>query len=119
MRVEDLHITLDRRLPFPNSVGGIFPGPVSTDEWFSQLAGPQSLTVLSMLIRGITIILTDDWHSGRLTALSPSIMLRNSLLTEGKIRHFRPVNVRTHQNYVSALKHNCNVMKYCYSIGII
>ena len=36
--------------------------------------------------RGITITLTGDWHSGRLAALSP-IMLRNYLLTEGKIRH--------------------------------
>ena len=40
-----------------------------------------------MLIRGITITLTGDWHSGRLAALSPSIMLRNSLLTESKIQH--------------------------------
>ena len=38
----------------------------------SQLAGLQWLTVLSMLIRGITITLTGDWHSG--------------LLTEGKTR---------------------------------
>ena len=37
-----------------------------------------------MLIMGITITLTGDWHSGQLAALSP-IMLRNSLLTEGKI----------------------------------
>ena len=79
------HITLDPRLPFPDSVGGIFPGPATTQkvyqsiEWFSQLAGLQSLTVLSRLIRGITITLTADWHSGRLAALSPSIMLRNSL----------------------------------------
>ena len=56
-------------------------------EWFSQLAGLQSLTVLSKLIRGITITLAGDWDSGRLAALSPSIRLRNSLLTEGKIRH--------------------------------
>ena len=48
--------------------------------------GLQRLTVLSMLIRGITVTLTCDWHSGRLAALSPSIMLPNSLLTEGKIR---------------------------------
>ena len=70
---------------------------------FSQLVGLQWLTVLNMLItwnRGITITLTGDWHSGRLAALSPSIMLRNSLLTEGNIRNI----------YVSALKHNCNVM---------
>ena len=86
-----LHKTLF--LPFPDSVGGIFPGPATTQkvyqgiEWFSKLAGPKWLTVLSMLIRGIIITLTGDWHSGRLDALSPSIMLRNSLLTEGKIRH--------------------------------
>ena len=54
-------ITLDPRLPFPDSVGGIFPGPATTQkvyqgiEWFSQQAGLQSLTVLSInLIRGIT-----------------------------------------------------------------
>ena len=47
------------------------------------------LTVLSMLIRGITITLTGDWHSGGLATLSPSftIVIRNSLLTEGKILH--------------------------------
>ena len=84
-------ITLDPRLQFPDSVGGIFPGPATIRKvyhqgikWFSQLAGLQSLTVLSMLIRGITITLTGDWHSRRLAALSP-IMLHNSLLTEGKI----------------------------------
>ena len=84
-----LYITLDPSFPFPDSAGGIFPGPATTQgiEWFSQLAGLQWLTVLSMLIRGITITLTGDWHSGRLAALSPSIMLCNSLLTEGKIRH--------------------------------
>ena len=43
--------------------------------------------VLSMLIRGITITLTGDWYSGRLAALSHSIMLRNSLLPEDKIPH--------------------------------
>ena len=38
------YITLDPRLPFPYSVWGIFPGPVTTQkvyqgiEWFSQLA---------------------------------------------------------------------------------
>ena len=80
------YITLDPRLLFPDSVGGMFPGPATTQkfyqgiEWFSQLVGLQCLTVLSMLItwiRGITITLTGDWHSGRLAALSP-IMLRNS-----------------------------------------
>ena len=91
--ISNVLIRLDRSLPFPNSVGGIFPGPATTQkvyqgiEWFSQLAGLQWLTVLIMLIRGITITLTSDWHSGRLAALSPFIMLRNSLLTEGKIRH--------------------------------
>ena len=42
-----VNITLDPRLPFPDShdsVGGIFPGPATTKkfyqgiEWFSQLA---------------------------------------------------------------------------------
>ena len=35
------YITLDPRFPFPDSVGGIFPGPATTQgiEWFSQLAG--------------------------------------------------------------------------------
>ena len=71
-------ITLDPRLPFPDSVGGIFPGPATTQkvyqgiEWFSQLAGLQWLTFLSMLIRGITITLTGDWHS-RGTGRPPSI----------------------------------------------
>ena len=38
---------LDPRLPFTDSVGGIFPGPATTQkvyrgiEWFSQLAGLQ------------------------------------------------------------------------------
>ena len=60
-----------------------FLGPATTQkvyqgiERFSQLAGQQQLTVLSMLIRGITITLRGAWHSGRLTALSP-IMLCNS-----------------------------------------
>ena len=64
-RTKCYHITLDPRLPFPDSVGGIFPGPASTKkvhqgiEWFSQLAGLQWLTVLSMLIRVITI--AGDW----------------------------------------------------------
>ena len=59
-------ITLDPRLPFPDSVGGIFPGPATTQgiEWFSQLAGLQWLTVLGILISVITITLTGDWHSG-------------------------------------------------------
>ena len=49
-------------------------------EWFSQLAGLQWLTVLSMLIRGITV----RWLA--YANCYPSIMLRSSLLTEGKIR---------------------------------
>ena len=38
-------ITLDPRLPFLDSVGGMFPGPATTQrvyqgiEWFSQLVG--------------------------------------------------------------------------------
>ena len=61
-----INITLDPRLPFPDSVGGIFPGPATTQkvyqgiEWFSQMTGLQWLTILSMLIRGITITLTGD-----------------------------------------------------------
>ena len=61
--------------------------------------GATMIDIFSMLIRGITITLRGDCHSGRLAALSPSIMLRNC-----------PVNVIPHQNDVSALKHNCNVM---------
>ena len=87
-------ITLALRLPSPDSVGGSFPGPATTQkfyqgiDWSSQLAGLQWLTVLTMLIRGIAITLTGDWHSGPwLDALSLFIMLRNSLLTEGKILH--------------------------------
>ena len=36
-------ITLYPRLPFPDSVGGIVPGPATIlgIEWFSQLAGLQ------------------------------------------------------------------------------
>ena len=74
-------MTLDPHLPFPDSVGGIFPGPATTQkvhqgiEWFSRLAGLQRLTTIDMLIRGITT-LTGDWYSGRLVALSPSIILR-------------------------------------------
>ena len=91
-RTDTGHITLDPRLSFPDSVGGIFPGPATTQkvyrgiEWFFQLAGLQWSTVLSVLIRGITITLTGDWHSGRRADLSP-IMLRNCLLTDGKIWH--------------------------------
>ena len=91
----------------------LFKSPYQGIEWFSQLAGLQWLRVLSMLIRGITITLTGDWHSGRLAALSPSIMSRNSLLTED------PVNVMIHQTYVSALKHNCNVKNAMISLYVI
>ena len=41
------YMTLDPRSPFPDSVGGIIPGPATTQkvyqgiEWFSQLAGLQ------------------------------------------------------------------------------
>ena len=61
-----LIIKLDPRLTLPDSVGEIFPGPTTTQkvyqgiEWFSKLTALQSLTVLSMLIRGITITLTGD-----------------------------------------------------------
>ena len=47
------------RLPFPNSVGGIFPGPASTQkvyqgiEWFSHLVGRQWLTVLKALFNNV------------------------------------------------------------------
>ena len=63
-----INITLHPRLLFP-WLGQIFPGPATTQkvyqgiEWFSQLTGLQWLTVLSMLIRGITITLTGDWQS--------------------------------------------------------
>ena len=42
-RNSQVSITLDPRLPFPDSVGGIFPGPATTQkvyqgiEWFSLL----------------------------------------------------------------------------------
>ena len=108
-------ITLDPRLLFSDSIRGIFPGPATKSirvYWMvSQLAGLQWLTVLSMLIRGITMTLTGDWHSGWLAALSPSIILRNSLLTEGRIQHISVLWMWwLTKNYVSALKHNCNVM---------
>ena len=76
-------MTLDPRLPFPDSVGGIFPCSTTQKvyqgiEWFSQLAG---LT----MIDSFEHVDCGDNNSGRLAALSPSIMLRNSPLTEGKI----------------------------------
>ena len=39
--LSQIHIMLDPRLPFTDSVGGILPGPATTQgiEWFSQLAG--------------------------------------------------------------------------------
>ena len=57
-------ITLDPRLPFPDSVGEICSGPASTStrvltiECFSQLAATMNDS-FSMLIRGITAV---DWH---------------------------------------------------------
>ena len=105
-------ITLDPRVTFP----GIFPGPATTKkvyqgiEWFSQLVGLQWLTVLSMLIRGITITLTGDWHSGQLAALFPCIMLRKS--SEGKIQHISVLWMWWLIKIIfSALRHNCNVME--------
>ena len=61
-------IMLDPPLPFPQLIqrnfswsshySKVFQGI----EWFSQLPGLQSLTVLSMLIRGITItLIAGDW----------------------------------------------------------
>ena len=47
MQLSSHYYMLDLRLPFPDSVGGIFPGPATTQEvyqgieWFSQLAGLQ------------------------------------------------------------------------------
>ena len=44
--------TIDPRLPFPHSVGGIFPGPATTQkiyqgiEWFSQLAATIYLFII-------------------------------------------------------------------------
>ena len=46
-------ITVDPRLSFPDSVGGIFPGPVTTQK---SLPG---YWMVFMLIRGIT---AGDWH---------------------------------------------------------
>ena len=60
----------------------------------------QWVTVLSMFIRGITAV---DWH-----------ILLSCYITLFWLRvystYFCPGNVMTHQNYVSALKRNCNVM---------
>ena len=47
MQLSSHYYMLDLRLPFPDSVGGIFPGPATTQtvyqgmECFSQLAGLQ------------------------------------------------------------------------------
>ena len=88
----DVTVTLDPRLPFLDSVGGIFPGPATTQKVFRVLNGFPSWRgyndwqFWAMLIMGIRITLIGDCHSGRLAALSP-IMLRNSLLTEVKMRH--------------------------------
>ena len=66
---------------------------------------------LSMLIRGITITLTGDWHSGRQAALSP-IMLRNYLLTEGKIRHISILWMWWLTKIMfQLLNTNCNIIK--------
>ena len=89
------HITLDPRLPFPDSVWGIF-------SWSSHYS-KKSIRVLNGFpsswrgyndwqfwacwLRWMPITLTGNWHSRRLAALSLSIMLRNSILTEGKNRH--------------------------------
>ena len=84
---------LDPRLPFPRvsrrnfSLSSQYSKSLSGYRMVFPAGGLQLLTVLSMLIRGITIILTGHWHSGRLVALSPSVMLPNSLLTESKIQH--------------------------------
>ena len=53
------HYVRPYSLPFPDSVGGIFPGLATAQkvyqgiEWFSQLVGLQWLTVFSMLITWI------------------------------------------------------------------
>ena len=60
----------------------------------------QWMTVLSMLIRGIT---AGDWHI--LSCYVTLFWLRVHF-----DKSFCPVNVRTHQNEDSNLKHNCDVM---------
>ena len=75
-------IMLDPFSPFPGSVGGILSLPATTQkvyqgiEWFSQLAGLQSLTIWSTLIMGITIAFTGDWNTGRLAGLSPIMLCK-------------------------------------------
>ena len=113
-----LHITLDHRLPFTDSVGAIFPGPATTQkvyqgiEGFPQLAGLQWLTVFSMLIRGIT---AGDWHILLSCSLFwPRVKFRQVFIL------WIQCDVRTHQNKDSTLKDNCNVMRYMYlCVGIL
>ena len=57
-----------------------------------------------MLIRGITITLTGDWHSGRLAALSPSAWPRV------KFDIFPSCECEDSPKLCPVLKHNCNVM---------
>ena len=93
-------------------VGGIFPCPSTTQtvyqgiEWFSHLAGLQWLTVLSMLIRGITIAC--GWQPYfPLSCYAALFWLRVKfdIFLSWECYDSR------HPNYVSALKHNCNVMR--------
>ena len=56
------HYTLDPRLPFPDSVGGIFlvqPVYQLGIECFSQLAATMNASFEHVAYRGITLV---DWH---------------------------------------------------------
>ena len=89
------HITLDPlRLSRRNfSWSSHYSNSLSGDLMVFPAGGATTIGCLSMLIRGITITLTGVWHSGQLAALSPHIMLRNSLLTEGKIQHISVLGI--------------------------
>ena len=98
-------ITLDTRLPFPDSVRGMFPGPATIQKVYQGIVIPAGGATMidgfeHVEYRALGRITAGDWHSGW-----PGRILRNSLLTEGKI-------LSKHED--SALKHNCNVMMYMY-----
>ena len=66
-RMKAANITLDPRLPFPESVGGIVPGPATTRKGYQGiecffLAGGSTIIDSLSIIRGITIPLTGDWQ---------------------------------------------------------
>ena len=90
-------ITLDIRLPFPDSV---LPGPATIQKVYQGINGfPSWRGYNRWWFRaswvGLREITGGDWHSGR-----PARLLRSSLLTEGKI-------LSKHEELI--LKHNCNV----------